>query len=109
MKAIHIVHSVNIIILLGFIYLFTNMPKFAGPPDAPADRNKVLWNRGRVMYTTRCTSCHNSNPDLQGSVGPALRGVTEDLLTDRIMNGKGAMPAQPRMKRFIPAIREYLR
>lgn len=92
----------------GMLYLFAIMPapKRIQPPDGV---NVQLWNKGRVMYGARCTSCHNSNPDLAGPVGPRLRGVTEELLRERLKNGKGGMPAQPNMLRFVPALREFLK
>jgi mono/diheme cytochrome c family protein len=90
------------------IYIWNVIPK-KQLPTPPSDRDSSLWKRGRAMYVHRCTSCHNPNPDLKGSMGPKLRGVSEELLTDRLMNGKNGMPAQPNLKRFIPALREYLR
>lgn len=90
------------------VYALHKIPKYE-PPAAPADRNAQLWNRGRIMYQARCITCHNSNPDLMGSVGPALRGVPEELLKDRFTNGKGGMPAFPHYVWLVPAFREYLR
>lgn len=90
------------------LYFLSSMPKYE-VPQAPADRDAKLWNRGRVMYQARCTSCHNSNPDLHGSVGPALRGVPEELLRDRLSHGKGGMPAFPNLVWLAPSLREYLR
>lgn len=103
----YIVLAYIVAALIGY-YFWKNVPK-PTPPQAPAGVNEKLWNRGRIMYKANCTSCHNANPDLQGSVGPKLRGVSEDLLTDRLKNGKGGMPAQPHMLRFVPAFREYLK
>lgn len=92
----------------GMLYLFAIMPtpKPITPPPGVDDK---LWHRGMVMYRARCTSCHNSNPDMQGSVGPRLRGVSEELLRERLKNGKGGMPAQPHMLRFVPSLREFLK
>ena len=82
-------------------------------PDAlvgkPTKTNTKLWESGRVVYQQRCTTCHNSNPDLAGSVGPSLRGVSKELLVDRLTNGKGAMPIQKDMLRFVLALREFLK
>lgn len=75
----------------------------------PTGVNETLWRRGRLIHKVNCITCHNSNPDLPGSVGPALRGVSEELLTSRLKNGKNGMPAQPHMLRHIPALREYLK
>ena len=64
-----------VVLMSAGIYALHKMPKYVSPA-VPVDRDAKLWNRGRVMYQARCTSCHNSNPDLAGSVGPALRGVS---------------------------------
>lgn len=90
--------------LIG-LYVLKHMPK---EPMVPPGRDALLWNRGRRLYNYKCVTCHNSNPDLRGSVGPALRGVSEDLLRDRLKNGKGTMPAFPNLVRQAPAFREFL-
>lgn len=90
------------------VYVWSILPKHE-PPTPPIGVNSQLWNRGRVLYQTRCISCHNSNPDFPGSIGPKLRGVSEELLTERLKSGKNGMPAQPSMLKFVPALREYLK
>lgn len=97
-----------LLVFTGMLYMFARMPQRPQPVPPPG-ANKVLWNKGRIMYGARCTACHNSNPDLPGSVGPRLRGVSEELLRERLKNGKGGMPAQPNMLRFVPALREFLK
>ena len=92
-----------------FTYLVLTSCTMPTPPPVPEGRDPKLWNRGRLVYQGRCTSCHNSNPDLAGAVGPKLRGVSETLLVDRLTNGKAAMPAQKNLLRFAPALHEYLR
>lgn len=92
----------------GLIYLYSSLPSYQ-EPVVPANVDAKLWRRGRVMYKARCTTCHNSNPDLAGSVGPKLRGVSEELLRERLANGKGAMPPQKSALRFATAFREYLK
>lgn len=97
-----------IALAFGAIYLYQHRPNYV-EVLAPVGANERLWKRGRVMYNARCTSCHNTNPDVAGSVGPRLRGVSEELLRERLANGKGAMPVQKDMLRFVPALREYLK
>lgn len=98
------------VLMLGIVvYFFTHLPKFPQPAPPPADRDAIQWRRGRAIYNSRCIMCHNANPDLPGNVGPKLRGVSQELLDDRLTNGKGAMPAMPHLKRFVPGLREYLR
>ncbi len=90
------------------IYALRFIPHYT-PPKAPADRIEKKWNRGRAMYNHKCISCHNANPDLRGTMGPPLRGVSKELLRERLKNGKGNMPAFPKMDRFVEELEEYLR
>jgi len=92
----------------GAYYLYKHQPVHV-EPVVPAGADARLWKRGRIMYNARCVQCHNSNPDLPGSVGPKLRGVSQDLLVERLTHGKGAMPVQKDMLRHVPALHEYLK
>ena len=44
--------------------------------------------RGRVVYLSVCTACHNANPNLDGSVGPANAGASSALLEAKILRGE---------------------
>jgi mono/diheme cytochrome c family protein len=53
-----------------------------GPPLSPAAE------RGRQVYLAQCTACHHpSDPSLPGSVGPALKGTSRDVLEAKILHG----------------------
>jgi len=97
-----------VIVLAGLFYVGANHAPYQ-EPTAPPDRDPKMWKRGRIMYQSQCTSCHNSNPDLPGSIGPKLRGVTQELLVERLTNGKGAMPPRKNLVRFAKDFREYLK
>jgi mono/diheme cytochrome c family protein len=47
--------------------------------------------RGAVIYRTNCIACHNANPNLPGSLGPAIAGAPRDLIATRVLHG--AYPA----------------
>lgn len=61
--------------------------------DAPRDPASVAL--GESVYQAECAGCHGA--ELQGGVGPALedstRGMSDDTVRQRIVNGLGAMPA----------------
>ena len=97
------------VILYGIGFLYLQSSGILKTSDVPPGRDEMLYRRGRAIYQSQCTACHNSNPDYAGSVGPALRGVSEELLVDRLTNGKGAMPAKKHLVKHVPALREYLR
>ena len=44
--------------------------------------------KGRKVYFVHCASCHNHNPKKPGSIGPAVYGVSIDVLTQKIVSGK---------------------
>ena len=44
--------------------------------------------KGRKVYFANCVSCHNHNPKKPGSIGPAVYGVSIDVLTKKIVSGK---------------------
>jgi mono/diheme cytochrome c family protein len=43
--------------------------------------------RGAVIYRTNCIACHNANPNLPGSLGPAIAGSPRDLIAARVLHG----------------------
>lgn len=43
--------------------------------------------RGAVIYRTNCIACHNANPNLPGSLGPAIAGSPPELIAARVMHG----------------------
>jgi mono/diheme cytochrome c family protein len=48
------------------------------PPD-PVEK-------GRMVYITNCVVCHNPNPNLPGSQGPAVAGASQSLLEARLLH-----------------------
>jgi mono/diheme cytochrome c family protein len=43
--------------------------------------------RGRAVYQANCTACHNPDPALDGSLGPAVKGSSRALLEARLVRG----------------------
>ncbi|MGH7922997.1 MAG: c-type cytochrome [Candidatus Binatus sp.] len=48
------------------------------PPLTPAQR-------GRIVYMTNCAVCHNPDPNLPGSQGPAIADSSRELIYDRVL------------------------
>lgn len=42
---------------------------------------------GRVIYQTKCISCHNVDPKKSGSLGPDVAGSSLELLRAKIIHG----------------------
>lgn len=76
--------------------------------------------RGKGVYLNVCVACHNANPAVDGSVGPAVAGASEALLRDKVLNGEYppgytpkrpggvTMPKFPYLAEQIPALTAYL-
>ena len=79
-----------------------------------------LARKGEHVYQNICIACHNGDPNLDGSLGPANAGASAELLEAKIVRGEyppGYTPKRPdshAMPRFahladdIPALAAYL-
>jgi mono/diheme cytochrome c family protein len=78
-----------------------------------------LAKRGRVVYSTQCTACHNSDPHLPGSLGPEIFGSSKELLEARILRAAyptvykpkrqtRTMAPLPHLKSVVDAFHAYL-
>lgn len=100
------------LILISSLLLFSGCTKKTVTEMSPVQK-------GRQVYNTHCTACHNANPKLDGLVGPAVFGSSLELLERRIVNGdyppgytpkrpSKQMVALPFLKGEIPALHAYL-
>ncbi len=75
--------------------------------------------RGRATYNEVCIACHNPNPALAGSVGPAVAGSSLELLEARVLrreyppgyepkSNSNAMPAFPQLADRIDDLHAFL-
>ncbi len=54
--------------------------------------------RGRQVYFAHCIACHNPNPAADGSIGPAIKGSSLELLQARVLRAEyppGYSPKRP--------------
>lgn len=76
--------------------------------------------RGRRVYLSQCTACHAMDPSGPGPVGPAIKGVSREVLEAKILRGTyppgyapkratSVMPPQPQLTGDIPALAAYLK
>jgi mono/diheme cytochrome c family protein len=90
-------------------------------PETPAAQmtEAQLAERGKSIYLSNCTACHNVDPTKDGSVGPALAGSSTALVEARVMKAaypEGYKPkretrvmvALPHLEKEIPALGAYL-
>jgi mono/diheme cytochrome c family protein len=67
-----------------------------GGAAAPAQSGDVA--KGRTVYLTNCTACHNSDPSVDGTLGPAVAGASRELVEARVVRGTyppGYTPKRP--------------
>jgi mono/diheme cytochrome c family protein len=99
----------------------------AGAAQPPPDRvpgageasHEALVARGRAVYVTNCSVCHNPDPGLEGSLGPAVAGASLELLEARLLRNtypegytpkrdSHVMMALPYLEDDIPPLAAYL-
>ncbi|RIL04424.1 MAG: cytochrome C [Proteobacteria bacterium] len=84
-----------------------------GPPLSDAAQ------RGKFVYGGVCIACHNPNPALDGTLGPANAGASRELLEAKILRAEyppgytpkrdsKAMPAMPHLADKIDDLTAYL-
>jgi mono/diheme cytochrome c family protein len=87
--------------------------------DLPKQPLTSLESRGKGVYISNCIACHNPNPSLDGSIGPAIAGSSLDLITHRVLTrdypagykpkrNSEVMPDFPQLKDAVPGIHAYL-
>ena len=76
--------------------------------------------RGRQIYQSQCIACHNMDPAQPGSIGPDLKGSSEELLRAKVLTGNyppgykpkrptAIMQPMPQLTSDIPNLAAYLR
>ncbi|MFQ5417763.1 MAG: c-type cytochrome [Myxococcota bacterium] len=78
-----------------------------------------LRAQGGTVYKNVCIACHNADPSLPGSLGPAVAGASRELIEARVIRGTypegytakqagGVMPQFPHLEGSIDALASYL-
>ena len=76
--------------------------------------------RGKQAYLTECIACHNFDPARDGTLGPSVKGASQELLEARVLRAAyppgytpkrstALMPAQPKLAPKIPDLAAFLR
>ena len=94
------------------------------PPAPPAPKSETaspaqLIAKGRQVYRSNCTACHNPNPAEDGAIGPATADASLALLEAKVIHNTyppgytpkrdtHAMIALPYLQKDIPALHAYL-
>lgn len=87
--------------------------------EAPKKALTPLEARGKGTYLANCIACHNPDPRIDGSIGPAVAGSSLELLQARVLSRSyppgytpkrksDVMPDFPQLKDDIPGLHAYL-
>ncbi len=83
-----------------------------------------LISRGRAVYLSNCSACHNADPRKVGVLAPEIHDASMELLVARVVRAEypkgyqskmvqrgqspGVMPAMPFLENDLPAIFAFL-
>lgn len=80
--------------MLRLSFIFSLMLQAIAPSTFSFVLGAVLFgcsepsNPGKVLYQANCTSCHNTNARLPGSIGPELYNSDWYVLKNKVVSGK---------------------
>lgn len=49
---------------------------------------QVDINKGKRLYFSNCTSCHNKDPNIKGPIGPEMVDAPLEVMTSKVMTGQ---------------------
>jgi len=107
----------RLISALGLVLALAGCEKKSQTPTKTAAAGDP--NRGRAIYLSNCAACHNTDPSKDGTVGPAIKGSSRELIEARVLRAAyppghtpkrktAAMPAQPYLEPSIPDLAAFL-
>jgi len=113
MRILSLCCFVSLVVSLGACTKKSDAPTSVTPVPAP----KVA--KGKQVYAQHCLACHNANPKLDGSVGPANYGSSLELIESKVLRGEypsgykpkrtsHVMPKFPFLANDVAALHEFL-
>jgi mono/diheme cytochrome c family protein len=110
--------KVGVSLLLPLLFFNVSCQKKEAD-QAAAKPLSALEQKGKGTYLSICIACHNPDPRLDGSVGPAIAGSSLELVTARVLTrsyppgykpkrSSEMMPDFPQLKDDIPGLHAYL-
>ncbi len=70
---------------LGLGVLVTGLLVACGPGGEGED---AALRRGRIVYQTNCLACHNPDPAMEGTLGPAISSSSRALVEARVLRAE---------------------
>ncbi|MBE8400252.1 c-type cytochrome [Leptospira borgpetersenii] len=72
---------------LSFIFIFFILVFATCKEEENLSPEQKSISQGKGLYLANCSACHNQNPAVDGTVGPAIQGSNFELLKARIVEG----------------------
>ena len=64
--------------------------------------------KGKIVYYSHCVSCHNNDPQKQGSIGPQIYGSSKELLHKKMNFGEYPKSYTPKRSTKIMPLMPHL-
>ncbi len=106
---------------LYFVLLLAFMASACGKDSGQPTKTPLAGDpqRGKSIYLANCAACHNNDPSKDGSIGPAIKGSSRELIEARVLGAAyppgykpkrktAAMPPYPLLKSTIPDLAAFL-
>lgn len=74
-------------LIASVLLAFACTKKNSGETSAPLTP-EALTAQGKQVYMANCIACHNTNPTLDGAIGPAIQGSSVDLIRTKVLKGE---------------------
>ncbi|WP_061221847.1 c-type cytochrome [Leptospira weilii] len=72
---------------LSFVFIFFIFVFATCKEEENLSPEQKSISQGKGLYLTNCSACHNQNPAMDGTIGPAIQGSNFELLKARIVEG----------------------
>lgn len=79
--------GLSLLVLLPAAFLAAAAIELAGCNKRETPQGDPLVAKGKVVYATRCIACHSMNPSKDGTLGPAIKDASLELLKARVIHG----------------------
>jgi len=112
-------------LVFSFFFMIVGCTKQSTTPSGAASSSEAapspeaLAEKGKTLFQTNCTACHNPDPTKDGSLGPAIAGSSLELVQARLSEAgypagykpkrdTHVMPKLPFLLKDAPALVAYL-
>jgi mono/diheme cytochrome c family protein len=74
--------------LLAAAFLFACLAQTLSACNKKEASGNPVVTKGKGLFFAHCIACHNANPAVDGTLGPAIKGSSLELLKARVLHGE---------------------